>query len=427
MAFIQFKAISQNIEPDSLFDDDTFIRENPVIDLDDLSADGPIAIPDFINLESNRIQLNGDDWSSLVGKFNAISPKIISIVHIGDSHIQAEISTNVIRERFQLTFGSAGRGLIAPLRLSGTNQPNDYKFESSSSWIPEKVMKAPWSNPMGFNGVSLTLKSSKGNFKITTNDSEDFADPFTKFTVFHSGTMKIDNIFDESDSPVRFNYRSSTGKTEVFLWKNVTSLRMEFSSVGNLTLHGVMLSGERPGVFYHAIGNNGASFSTYNRISGFSSGVGNLNPDLIIISLGTNEAFGRLDRSAFRFSVETMIKNLRRECPGSKILVVTPMECQRRLRKGRRRSSSYSVNDNIDTYRKELLAVCADMNVPSYDWYEVAGGKGASSIWISNKLMGADRVHYTSEGYRVHGLLLYNALSDLIENYSGNFLTELSE
>ncbi|MDE6082218.1 MAG: lipase, partial [Muribaculaceae bacterium] len=49
-------------------------------------------------------------------------------------------------------------------------------------------------------------------------------------------------------------------------------------------------------------------------------------------------------------------------------------------------------------------------HIPVYDWYEVAGGDGASTLWIENGLMNTDRIHNTFAGYDLQGDLLYNAL-----------------
>lgn len=402
-------------EVDTLYEDNSFIRENPDFEFDYLSKNSDITVPYYIDRQKNRILLNGADWNGVRGKFRSALPHLVSIVHIGDSHIQAEISTIVTRERLQIAYGSAGRGLIAPLRLSGTNQPVDYKFESSSVWVPQKILKTPWTYPMGFNGISLTLKGSYGNFSIVTDDTDDFADPFMRFSVFHTGSLRINGITDEDGFPVNFSFRTNDEKTDVYLWKAVTGVNVDFSTDNQLTMHGVMLSGERPGLFYHAIGNNGATFSSYNRVPSFGPGVKSLNPDIIILSLGTNEAFGKLDTSAFRGSVETMIRRLKSECPQSNILVVTPMECQRRMRRGKKRASVYSVNTNVASYRKVLLDICKQHHIASYDWYEIAGGEGSSKKWLDEKLLGSDRVHYTSAGYKLNGLLLYEALHNLIE------------
>ncbi|MDE5917889.1 MAG: hypothetical protein K2H05_00070, partial [Duncaniella sp.] len=201
-----------------------------------------------------------------------------------------------------------------------------------------------------------------------------------------------------------------------------------------LTVFGASLSGGRPGVYYHAIGNNGAAYETYNRIGNVGAGISPLKPDLVIISLGTNEAFGKLDTRAFTRSVDRLVKNIRTANPDALILLTTPQECQRsvtttkkvrvktKARKGRkaryktvnRSSRSYAVNKNIAPLRQAIMDYGKENGIAVYDWYSVAGGSGSSSIWISNGLFAGDRVHHTRKGYNLEGRLVYEALLDAL-------------
>lgn len=186
-------------------------------------------------------------------------------------------------------------------------------------------------------------------------------------------------------------------------------------SLGSVDIYGFELVSDIVGVLYHAIGNNGATFDNYNNINDFGKSVSALNPSLIIVSLGTNEAFGRFDRESMYRSVSTFVDDIRRYNPSSTILLVTPAECQRRSsyrRKGsrRRRYGAYKVNENIALARNVILDYGRRNNIPVYDWYDIAGGAGSSAGWIADGLLSKDRVHYTRKGYEVQGELLYDAL-----------------
>ena len=58
----------------------------------------------------------------------------ISIVHIGDSHILGNYLTREVRERLQRAFGDAGRGLVFPYKLAGSNGPRDFLVETNARW-----------------------------------------------------------------------------------------------------------------------------------------------------------------------------------------------------------------------------------------------------------------------------------------------------
>ena len=55
----------------------------------------------------------------------------VNIIHLGDSHIQADFLTNVVRKNLQREFGNAGRGLVVPARVAGTNEPLNFRSSST--------------------------------------------------------------------------------------------------------------------------------------------------------------------------------------------------------------------------------------------------------------------------------------------------------
>ena len=391
----------------------------------DEATDIDIAIPSFIHRNANHIILNGADWSQLRNAFLASGDRPVSIVHIGDSHVQADISSGTTRELLQYDFGNAGRGLVSPLKMSGTNQPNDYVFQSRNSWNPVKLMSPTWRQTMGFTGTSIRPMTASAEITIGTSDRDDY-DPFRSLTLFHNGSLTVKSVTSGSGEKLDFRAIPSHDYTQIMLPSPQTHVTIDFTSAGDLTVYGAMLSGDRPGLFYHAIGNNGAAYETYNRIGNVGAGIAPLSPDLIIISLGTNEAFGKLNTTSFKNSVDRLVKNIRAANPDALLLLTTPMECHRSVAttrkvrvKGKNRtvnrtSRSYSVNPNIAPLRNVILDYGKEHGIAVYDWYEVAGGRGASSSWISNKLFAKDRVHHTVKGYNIEGRLLYDALMDAL-------------
>ncbi len=415
-------------------DDDRDVRENIVI-IPDEADDIDIPVPSFIRTASNRIIYNGADWSKLREAFQSSASSPVSIVHIGDSHIQADISTGTTRELLQYDFGNAGRGIISPLKLSGTNQPTDYSFSSSGSWIPNKLMSSSWRQTVGFTGLSIRPTTSNGSFTVATSGRDDY-NPFSSVTIFHSGRLSVNNVTTADGTKLQHRAIPSRDYTQIILPTQETEITVHFSSAGDLTLFGASLSGGRPGVFYHAIGNNGAAYETYNRIGNVGVGINPLQPNLVIISLGTNEAFGKLDTRAFTRSIDRLVKNITTANPDALILLTTPQECQRsvtttkkvrvkgKARKGRkaryrtvnRSVRSYAVNRNIAPLRQAILDYGKENGIAVYDWYDVAGGSGSSTTWINNGLFAKDRVHHTHKAYNLEGRLLYEAIMDSLRD-----------
>ncbi|MDE6370715.1 MAG: hypothetical protein K2K92_04420, partial [Duncaniella sp.] len=420
-ALLAFSPAAQTIDST---DKETYEMLSGQVEIPGDADDIDIPIPSFINKGANHILLNGADWGRVKQAFLSSRKSPVTIVHIGDSHVQADISTGTTRELLQYDFGNAGRGLVSPLKMSGTNEPRDYVFQSRNSWNPAKLMSANWRHTMGFTGTSIRPVTNSAEITIATSDKEDY-NPFSSLTIFHNGKLNVTSVTDENDEKVEYRTLPSHDYTQILLGAPSSKVTINFSSAGDLTVYGASLSGDRPGLFYHAIGNNGATYDTYNRIGNVGTGISPLSPDLVIISLGTNEAFGKLSTSALTQAIDRLVKNIKQANPQAQILLTTPMECQRskttvkkvrvKGKNGRRRtvnrtSRTYIINPNIATVRGAILDYAGDNQIAVWDWWKVAGGQGASSSWIRHGLFANDRVHHSYQVYNLEGSLIYAAL-----------------
>lgn len=389
---------------------DEYIRLNPELGAPTASADKVVRYP-FIRYDLNRINMNGDDWTLLAEKLEqAHSIANFTIVHIGDSHIQADGNTGTTRKLLQQEYGDAGRGIIIPFRMARTNQPDDYKITSTSPFVTATLMRLPWPTRMGFTGVSLQPEKQRFSLNVEVKNSCGF------FTILSHGDLTVEDVVSEGQ-PVPFSAEKNDDGVYVSLDSDCSKFTVEMSG-NNVNIYGLDLRNDNSGVLYHAIGNNGASFASYNGINDFGSQLAALEPDLVIIALGTNDAFGRtVNPNVFRTQLESLVRKVKSGSPHAHVMLVTPSECQRsstvstRSKKGgKKRVKSYAVNTNVAQVRGLILDYGRKNNIPVYDFYAVAGGEGASDKWLENGLLGKDRIHRTWKGYHLDGTLMYLAL-----------------
>lgn len=401
-------------------DDDGDIRISPEIEYAH-SINSPARVYPYINYGANRVEFNGSNWTELTKRLNeAYSDGVFTIVHIGDSHIQAEGGTSVTRSNFQEIYGNAGRGIIVPLRIAGTNQPVDYSIQSSDSFAKSTLLKQPWQVPMGFTGVSIRPAASTFRFGFALSDPADC------FTVMSSGHPAVTSV-ESNGSAIAF----SVADTPLGICVTPEIPLKDFTVVltgSDAVIHGFDLRNDRHGVVYHAIGNNGATYASYGEIESFGRSVAALSPDLVIIALGTNDAFGRYDEADFVARMDGMVKDIRSNAPESALLLVTPSECQRsasrRTGRGRRtKVKTYTVNTNIEKVRDAIMRYGAENHIATYDFYTVAGGAGASEKWLADKLLSKDRIHRTWDGYRLDGSLIFEALHNALSEHNQSAFT----
>ena len=218
---------------------------------------------------------------------------------------------------------------------------------------------------------------------------------------------KKDRDFFFDEQPVEDGY------SQFFFNKPQDTVNMRlaksFPAQNHFQFYGMSLENNNPGLLYHAIGLNGAFTKTYNKSTLFTKELSALEPDLVIVSLGTNDNFlpeSRYCRFCIKDNLRTMLDNIRASKPGVSILLVTPGDFY--LKNG-------THNNNNGSYRAILYELAEEYNCGVWDFNAVMGGDYSIKAWVKYGLARNDYVHYSKKGYEVQGELLYRAIMDAYE------------
>ena len=371
----------------------------------------------FVCRDSNRIITNNCDWSRLKRTAQMLTQADstlmkLSVLHIGDSHIQGGMLSEALRQTLQSKYGNGDRGLIAPLKLAGTNQPADYSFTSANrAWKATKLTSNKRREGASLTGISVAFASPALSLNIGVNNIDD---SFSSFTLLHA-PAKGNISANSTELSITQTGNDSLSYATTFTLPSACQQLPLYNLSGISELWGAILHNNRSGVVLHSIGNNGACYQHYNQLDSFASRTTLFAPDLIIISLGTNEAFGNCkDMNAIKNEIHRLVSALQESNPEAAILLTTPMECDRlqRSRRGRRRRRTvFTTNTNCLTVRNIIMQYGAENSIAVWDLYTVAGGKGSAAKWVANSLLAKrDHVHCSAEGYRLQGKLLAEAL-----------------
>jgi hypothetical protein len=374
----------------------------------------------FIKKNINTIQ--NDSSSTLQAFYEKLyalekhEKQRLSIVHIGDSHLQADIFSGAVRQKIQLQFGNAGRGLIFPYRVAKSNEPGSYKTTTNRIWEAKRNSIFTKSLPIGICGFTIETADTSAKINIMIKDQPGLGYAFTKFSLFHDkGKDNYDlTICDESNCErVIFNSAkaSKTPFVSTITFEHpVRQVILKSENNDSVTkkstrIYGILLENDSAGVIYNTIGANGAEFKHYNMSKYFIEQMPYLNPDLVIISLGTNDAFTfGFNPTTFRNSIDTLITNIKAANPKVCVLLTTPPDSYRKAKRGRVK------NPDMKRARFEIINYCLKYNLPYWDLYEIMGGYGSMSKWYSAKLAAKDRVHFSGKGYLIQADLFYTAL-----------------
>lgn len=380
-----------------------------------------------IDEEANHIEFNGAQWDSLFGLLTSLQDsavterKIVSIVHIGDSHVQAGFLSRALRSCLQQRWGNAGRGLITPLKLTDSNEPTDFSITSPDKWSYYRcVGNNNYSNNVGLSGIAIAPASPHIDltFETLTRTGEDIA--FNTIRLFHADNEEFPQLYaDTDDMPVTVEFLPH-GETR-FSWDSAfarCSMRLQgFDSYaqGKAHIYGASLENGRNGILLHAIGNNSATYECYNKVNNYAAKLACLTPQIIIISMGTNESvFNTFSSKSFYQQIDRLVTSIHTEIPEALILLTTPGD--NKMRNPQRRGS-YKANPHIEEAAATIRQYGADNNIAVWDWFTISGGANSCATWVKEEGMAQDHIHYTPEGYAIQGNLLYESICKAYEQY----------
>jgi len=397
--------------------------------------------------------------------------KVVRIVHIGDSHVQADYLPGILRRLFWRDFGEAGRGLVFPYALAGTHGPLDYDWSGTTEWTARRRTFQRDGPAIGVSGMGLRAKKGTVDLQFAF-DPKYPAMPFDQVSVItDEATEWIARVDEPIDPPLAnsgWQYHSvQSGETlyglarqyqctvndlqhwnrlaghqifvgqslrvgkqmvrpgsnapmpspeptqpflrKQYLPKPVQDLTLVGQHPSGPSLYGVVLENRRQsGVLYHMVGVNGTTYYHYHRSEAFWEQLPALAPDLVILTLGTNEAL----QSAFRPTdvqreVSGFLERLKASCPRAGILLMTNPDA------GNKRGEQL---DRPGEMRDILLNSAREAGVAIFDWYAIMGGRGSIYPWREEKLAYRDVIHFTKKGYTFQGYLLYRALMTAYAN-----------
>lgn len=413
LAFLLMLSYS-NAEDTETYIDDLFSEEEYPSDMDTLEefiqsyyllldSDEYLNQFKFINTDKNRFYGDIKALKSFYEKLLELRSGLrnkVSVFQLGDSHIQSGYFSGTARSSLQKYYGNAGRGLVFPLRLAGTNQPDDYRISSSGG-----ISRI--NSERGICGYVLAAADG-ANLELTTNNFYGNDNSFSKLSLITSApglkaTIKT-NVGEAETIDLKlgeYHYSSSS-------WQNPTR-SVSLSLKGDSSrLYALLLENEQPGLQFHSTGINGAGFYNLCDQNLLFQQIGMLNPDLVIISLGTNDAQGNYRNDVFSANLEKFMANLRKSNPFVPVLFTLPPDSNKRG----------GHNSDLSKVEKAIREYAKDNNCAWWNLSEVMGGSSSVGKWRNQQMASKDLLHYTPKGYMLQGYLFYQAFIKSYKSFS---------
>ena len=133
---------------------------------------------DFVKYGENKLYVPHDSvldhFFKQLDSLSTHQDRKVNVVHFGDSHIQADFFSNVMRENFinEPYFGNGGRGFLFPYRIAHTNNPYHYYSGYTGTWKGYRNSILRDKSEYGVAGITAKTNSSSSTFSIKMNSWE---------------------------------------------------------------------------------------------------------------------------------------------------------------------------------------------------------------------------------------------------------------
>ena len=381
--------------------------------MDALKAEKESEFLAYCQTNAARIHMPDGDVSYLDPLFDALEEAEehpLRVMHYGDSQLEGDRISSVLREELQERFGGSGVGLVPAVQTVPT-------YTLSQEAVPEDMARYIVYGPKdmrlesgayGPMGQTATV-AGQAEFRFSTRDRQHFphASRFNQVTLLASAPVQAAVIAggDTLDMDggalgerfYRYTTRLGSKRTNVTLTVN-----------GEADIYGIQLDGP-PGVSVDNIPMRGCSGTIFTSIHS-STTVPFFNKEnvrLIILQYGGNSVPYLKDQKgidAYMSGLERQVAYFKRIAPEAILLFIGPSDM------------STSIDGTMQTYPmlpavvKSLKDMANKCGIAYWDLYAAMGGRGSMAKWVEDGLAGADYIHFTPKGARHVGHILFETL-----------------
>ena len=391
-----------------------FISSQEVIEVDSLKF--PWYRPSI-----NKIQFYSTNaLKDFLVAMKDVDKEAVTILHLGDSHIQSEIPTGQARNLLQKKYGVAGRGLFFPYSIAKTYSSIYYTSNYEGEWTSAKSMKLPASLELGIMGMTIRTEDSTATFSISFNSK--IPSDYKKIKIYCDKTFEsfdIHLITDNLQVPVNV-YSDSTESAyllvdmpaiaqKITLKISKTSPQQKYFQFYGMDL----ISTQNSGINYHSSGVGGARFKSVLSLTHFSKQIQSINPNLVIIDFGTNDfLYDDSIKVTLEHEIKAVVGKVRVTAPLASIILCSTQDL-------------YYKQKNVkstEKFSKIINDLSKELQCGFWDWYSISGGANSLKMWLNEGLSRQDLIHLTNSGYKVKGKLLYDAIQSSIDLFQDSNL-----
>lgn len=329
----------------------------------------------------------------------------VRVLHVGGSHVQAGTWSDRLRQNFlALRYGlDGGRGLVFPFSAALTNTPMGYTTSYTGNWENSKCLKPEC--VMGLTGMAVTAQDTSARFVIDLLPRSprvfQHRYSFNRVDILGYGNMEPVLLLQGRDT-LRGVFGGEICHFDLPYYMDWVQVAFR-GPKGRYTVKGLYLDRTNSGFSLSEAGVNGASTRSWLNCDDWEQDLRRVRPDLVIFSIGINDIQGtEFDVNRFKAHYRQLIKKVHKVNPHCAILFSGINDSFKRR----------EVNPFTQEVEQAFADLARECHGVFWDMYAVMGGAGSIERWQEAGLAQSDRIHFTSDGYKLLGDLLFEAIMD---------------
>ena len=433
---LRFPTLAQALDMDTKDDELSMMNDSLLAELETLGvlpsdsvvAENTIAVQDSIPPKAQpvipEVNVSNTDSRAYLAAFYAALDSVrtmpVRVVHYGDSQIEEDRITNVLRERWQKAYGGGGVGLLP---LHQTIPTRSMRQWLSMDGVVQTVQGGP-KRYLVYGPRSMRLDNDEygvmGQVAVMDSTlvagSEDVVmciEPIDKKRQGHNYFNRVRVLTDSVDGYIlaQDTMLSPTPDTRHPLLYTLpdSTTKCEIHLQGKGKVYGVSLE-TQTGVIVDNLPMRGCSGNIFTKIDStqLSDFYRETNTRLIILQFGGNMIPQTENASTIsgyvRSTLRQQVRYLRACAPDAAILFIGPSDMSTNIDG---QMSTYPLVPYMD---KLLKKMAAEEQIAYWSMYDAMGGKDSMVRWVENGLAGSDYVHFTRAGANKMGRMLYEWL-----------------
>ena len=381
----------------------------------------------YLKENPNRIYLPNDDYTYFDPLFSQLERaddegRTYRVMHYGDSQIEMDRISSVLRQKLQEFFGGSGPNMVPAVQPVPTisvsqRSTNLLRYavygDASNRRAPHNRygVMSQFGQVIGGGTVSFTQTSHSQAFnkakKISTvsvllgKNSEGF-----------TATLKCDTIVTE---PKKLAANDSVSLITWVLPADAKRGTINFK--GNAEIYAVLLDGEA-GVAVDNVALRGCSGTIFTRINEATmrQSFDLLNTRLIILQFGGNRMPGIVSSkniTPYLAELEKQIDYMKHVAPKATLLFIGPADM------GKSYGGKMGTWHGLPELNDSLRAMALRNDVAYWDMFNVMGGEGSMAQWVKHNppMAGPDYIHFTFKGAQEIGSSLAKSFTTYYDFY----------